>query len=82
MLENFFHGTIGLTGLGSTFHPSCSKIFQLEKAKPLERNITWHTMKLNLKEGKNDPFLKMRGKSRNEKGKTGKMWREFEEDKS
>lgn len=72
LLENFLHRTIGLTGLDFHFHPSCSKIVQLEEAKPLEREILGNRWKLNLKESKNAPFLEMREKGRNEKGKTWK----------
>lgn len=81
-VENFFHRIIGPTGLDLHPHPSCSKIIQLEAAKPLEREILGNRWKLNLKESKNAPFLEMREKGGNEKGKTWKMWREFEEEKS
>ena len=67
LCQRTFFTVIGIT----TYHPSYSKILQLEGAK-VQR-------KLNLGESKSTPFLKTRERP-GKKG--GNAWREFEVEKS
>ena len=54
----------------------------MEEAKPLGREVPGKRWKLNLIESKMTPFLKMREKDRDKKGKHGEIWREFDVEKS
>lgn len=64
----------------SAYHPSCSKILPLEETKLLGREVLGKKWKLQLIESKRTPFLQMREKGK--EGKHGKIWREFDIEKS